>query len=327
MEFIVLDLETATEEQIKAALDYNNRTSKLMASEICKLQRINAEAKKSSKNQIEVQEPILVPDTPPTKEIDEDFENEVDYYYSAIKELTQEDIEEKIVDALPSRMNYQYKRILLRIQAEIMRNIKEIKNFLTEEDITLEEYEDFKEEILLEQTKLELIKKHLSVKEDEINIEEEQKDNNLIFVPTPGGNIRVLEELDRINQEYYDGFYTLFQSIKDGTFKNVRRFKNNEDLKGLCEVKSFKIRVLFTRLNHDSYAVISAFIKKSDKDKGYLNMVCSRYSDYKNIEDNLVSNLNNEEFMDLNKQYEEELFRKLAPSQKEPSILKVKGGE
>ena len=49
MEFIVLDLNTATEDQIKAAIDCNNRTSRLMNSEIDKLRRVAESAKKSKK--------------------------------------------------------------------------------------------------------------------------------------------------------------------------------------------------------------------------------------------------------------------------------------
>ena len=51
MEYIVLDLDTATEDQIKAAIDCNVRTSRLMRSEIEKLRRV-AESEKKTKNVI-----------------------------------------------------------------------------------------------------------------------------------------------------------------------------------------------------------------------------------------------------------------------------------
>ena len=85
MEFIVLDLTTATEEQIKAAIDCNNRTSRLMQSEIDKLRRVAETVKKSKKPiiiQVEPQE-----EKKETEIIDEDFENEVEYYLSQLKEL------------------------------------------------------------------------------------------------------------------------------------------------------------------------------------------------------------------------------------------------
>ena len=41
MEYIILDLQTATEEQLIAALDCNNRTARLMASEIEKLKFVH----------------------------------------------------------------------------------------------------------------------------------------------------------------------------------------------------------------------------------------------------------------------------------------------
>lgn len=323
MEFIVLDLTTATEEQIKAAIDCNNRTSRLMQSEIDKLRRVAETVKKSKKTiiiQVEPQE-----EKKETEIIDEDFENEVEYYLSQLKELKNSNIEDEFETSIPSRMHYQYERILTRLKLESIRLIKEIKDLLAEEGLSLEDMNAFKEELDLELKKIELINKALEpVKEEEQA--STKKDNKLIFVPTSGGDIRVLDEIDSIPYEYYDRFLGLFQSIKDGTFKNVQRFTGNNELNGLCEVKDFKVRVIFVRLTKDSYAIISAFTKKSDNDKAYRAAVIKKYNDFQIAESSLRKNIQNEEFLELHKTYETELFEKLSPTTKTP-VLKKKGGE
>lgn len=321
MEYIVLDLDTATEEQLRAAIDCNNRTYHMMTSEIAKLKKVAESTRKLTRPEIVEEEQIVVEEK---SEIDNDFENEVEYYYQALKEIPEEELEDEILTALPSRKNYQYQRIMYRLKAEILRSIKEIREFLAEEGLSLEEA-DLEEEMALEVKRLSLIDGQLALKEETIS-EEVQVNNNLIFVPTTGGNIRVLDEIDHIAPEYYERFNGLFQSIIDGTFKNVQRFSNQRDLAGLFEVKDFKTRVIFKRLNKDSYAVISAFIKKTDNNKGYQNMICSRYRDYLLIEDSLKANLDNPEFMAMQQLYTEELFNRVSSSTISP-VVKAKVGE
>ena len=320
MEYIILDLDTATEEQIKAAIDCNNRTYRMMTSEISKLKKVSESIRKTQKQ--EVCEPEAIQEEKPV--IDEDFEHELEYYYQALKELSLEELDTEIYSVLPSKRNYQYKRIMYRLKAEIVRNIKEIKDFITEEGVSLEDA-DLEKEMELELKRYNLLDQALREKET-VREDEEQIQNQLVFAPTLGGNIRVLDELDHIDPEYYERFDGLFKSIIDGTFKNVQRFSRNSDLAGLCEVKDFKTRVIFKRLSKNSYAVISAFIKKSDNDKGYRNMLSSRYNDYLLIEDSLKANLSNEEFISMQRLYTEELFNKVSKNASTPQI-KIKGGE
>lgn len=321
MEFIILDLANVTEEQLKATIDCNNRTYRMMTSEISKLKKVAETARKVVSHE-EVEEVTEIVETKST--IDEDFEHEVEYYYQALKELPEEELEDEIETVLPSKRNYQYKRIMYRLKAEIVRSMKEISDFLKEEGLSLEEAE-LENEMALELKRIKLLEQELQRKEQTTD-EEIQTQNNLVFAPTLSGNIRILDEMEHIDPEYYERFSGLFQSIIDGTFKNVQRFSRNSDLAGLCEVKDFKTRVVFKRLDKNTYAVISAFIKKSDNDKGYRNMLSSRYSDYLQIESSLKKNLANEEFVSMHKLYTEELFNIIAPTQLTPQI-KIKGGE
>ena len=138
MEFIVLDLSNATEEQLRATIDCNSRTYRMMTSEISKLKKVAETARKV----VRQEEPEVVVETVESKPtIDEDFEHEIEYYFQALKELPEEELETEIETVLPSKRNYQYQRIMYRLKAEIIRNIKEIRDFLQEECLSLEEAE------------------------------------------------------------------------------------------------------------------------------------------------------------------------------------------
>lgn len=326
MEFIVLDLNNATEAQLTATLECNSRTARLMSSEIEKLRRVSEAAQKREKQPEE--ETIVVQSQEKEQSIvDEDFENEVEYYYSQIKKLNSDNLDSEFLNALPARKNYQYERIMNRLKLESFRTIKEIKDFLSEEGLSSGEISIFKDDLELEFRKIQLLDKYLAPQAEEEKVQE-TKENNLIFVPTSGGGIRVLDEIDSMPIEYYDRFNGLFRSIKEGTFKNVKRFAGNSELAGLCEVRDNKVRVLFVRLNNDSYAIISAFIKKTDNDSVYRSSVTKKYMNYQLVENSLISNLANEEFTQLHKDYEKELFRKLSPSiDKAIPVVKKKSGD
>ena len=160
--------------------------------------------------------------------------------------------------------------------------------------------------------KIKAISKQLTLTIEEIT-QTPVIENELIFVPTSGGNIRIFDELDHIPSNFYKKFESLFASIKDGTFKGVKKLQGS--LEGLAEVRDIPSgsRVTFMRLDQNRYAVISAFVKKSDNNSGYQKMVENHYQSYRQQEPALKANLDNPEFLELHKQYEQELFRKLSP--------------
>ena len=253
----------------------------------------------------------------------EDFEDEVEFYLSQLKELNSDNLEEGLKEVLPTKKNQEYKKIVLRLILESLKVIKDIEEVIEEcsRDEDKDEIEMFKEEISFEQRKISLLRKTLEIKQEEI-IEEEQQENKLIFVPTSGGSIRVLDEIEKIPEEFYESFITLFNSIKDGTFKNVKRFTNNNALNGICEVKDLKVRIVFARLNKNSYAIITAFVKKTQNDKGYSEGLKSKVADYRMISDILKLNLENEEFIKLQQTYEQELYRKLGIQESSKTYVK-----
>lgn len=310
MDFININLLDSSYDQLAQATDSNIQSLKLLCSQVEAMKKAAATIKKK----VVIEEPIEE-----EKEtiaeiksyVDSDFEDEVDYYLKQLKELTSSNIDDKIVSVLPSRKHYQYERILQRLKLESIRYIKELKDLIREEGLSINDCLEFRDELNLELKKIALINKLLLPVNENEDVES-IRENKLIFVPTTGGNVRVLEELSSMPSDYYERFNGLFQSIKNGTFKNVKRFSSNSYLQGLCEVKDFKTRVVFVRLSDDCYAVISAFIKKSDNDKSYRTGVEKKYADFLNVEDRLIANLDSVEFMEFNAFLEQELFNMLS---------------
>ena len=309
MAFKFIDISDLTEGQLIEVIEENAKTAAFTSEEI---RQLKAAAKPKTAS------PSIIIDNSKTEEqpaVDRsDFEDEVEYYYSQVKEITPATISEKLHLCVPKRTNKNFEKIILRLKLESLRNIREINEVIREyssiEDP--EEMQMFKDEILFEQEKIAFYDQLLSpVKEEVEQVEEEEQSNRMIFVPTNGGNIRILDEIDHIPDTFYDLFLELFLSIKDGSFKNVKRFTNNAALTGLVEVKNPQSRVVFARLNENTYAIITAFVKKTQRDKGYLDSLKNKAADYKAISEILKRNLSNPEFLELHQQYEEELFRKL----------------
>lgn len=309
MEFIVIkDLTDVTEEELLEAMKKNANTASLCREQIRKMKAAAAKTKKvvPIPNIEEYQtDSVTIED-----EDKANFEDEIEYYISSMKEITADNIDSEIEDVLPVRKNPNYRTILYRLKLEALRNIREIEELFEEADET-EDLTIFKDEIILEQRKISYIDKALTQqKSSEVTQEQEEK-NNIVFVPTSGGSIRVLDEMERIPQEYQAGFKELFDSIQDGTFKGIKKFKNNNALNGIIEVKGFQVRVVFARLNKNTYALITAFIKKCDNDNGYVSVLKQKVADYRTISEQLKKNLSNPEFMDQQREYKEELYRLL----------------
>ena len=213
---------------------------------------------------------------------------------------------------LPRRKHPRYKDILYRLSIESIKEIKDLKDILREEEISEDDELLCRNLIDTEKRKIDCIKSRLisSVIESEEEIEEK---NKLVLVPTSNGNTRVVDELEHIPSDYYDGFRELIQSIEDGTFKNVKVFKNNNNLIGISEVKAFKIRVVFTRLSSDTYALITAFVKKCDNDKLYNESLVNKVRDYFSKENMLKEAIKDPVFMEENEKNLKQLWNIISP--------------
>ena len=243
---------------------------------------------------------------------DKAFEDEIKYYYENIRDVKVDDnLKQNLEMALPSKKHGNYEKINLRLRAELLREIKIIYELIKEEDIDKDDLIDLKGEISNIKIKSEMVKS-ITEEQEKSDVEVKSISNQLIFTETSSGNIRILDEIDHIDQDYYDRIIALLNSIKDGSFKNVKRFRSiNNKTAGVSEVKLFKVRVLFEKVEANKYAIISVFVKKSDMDKGYVEQIGHRISVYKNQEDEIKSQLSDDVFLMKNREIEQIVYTKL----------------
>ena len=301
MEIRILDPNSSLDEMLEVIED-NIRATTQTREEISKLKLQSKRAKK----QDVVIKPIKKETTEKEPYCDIDFEEEMEYYLTDYKSLREDNLEEDLLSILPSKKTYRYKDIILRLIAESLKEIKEVNELISRENFSSEELTDLRSVILLEKKKISILKEHLKHK-DEVETEEEVN-NEIILVPSLTGNVKLIEDLEHIHPSNYEAFLELVESIKNGTFKGVKRFTNNMRFAGISEVRGFQVRIAFARIGKNKYALITAFTKKCDNDKGYRDSLTQKLSDYRLQEDKLKALAEDEEFLRENELNVERLY-------------------
>lgn len=325
MEIIKTIPENITSEKLAGIIDSNIDTDRKMKREIEKA----IEERDIEPEQVILEEPYKIKSTlidldNESVEFDShiEYEETIEYFLGkvdAIEEVTMENIEEQ----LPDPLDYDYEPILLRVMAELLKQNFEIREMMQETELTEEDVSVLNKQIINNKKKTAIIRTLVTKKEEEKEEDHGPIRNKLVFVPNDSGSPIVLSELRHIDSEYYDKFIGLFDSIRTGKFKNFNRLSYH----GIFEVKDFKVRVLFTRLNKDTYAIISAFTKKVTTSKGYKEFVSLRATNYAKVADKLKRNLDNEEFLSLNSDYEIELDKILGKTEEKSKVLEKKGDQ
>ena len=227
--------------------------------------------------------------------------------------------EDSIREILPDSDDYRYNDIIMRLHAESLKDIKDMSEMCLEDGSYYdEEVQSF---IQNEYRKIEILQSFIDV--EIVEEEDVGHSNKLLLIPNPNGKIRVLDDLDHVPNDYYDEVNSLIMSIVDGTFKKVKKFKSNNALcGGVCEVKGSNARVLFKRLDYDTYAIISVFLKKTNNDKGYQEFIRGRIGEFRLYEDEYKKKIEDSEFMELNDFYVCELFNRIGNTSKEKTYKK-----
>lgn len=296
-----------------------NEECKLLLGEIekncrkTKMMREAIERLKARRNEIVKDQPsVTFEDDYDDDDIEEEngFEDEVEFYLEDYRNLDDDFSLEDLIDVLPVKSNYSFEKILLRLQAESLKEIKELQEILMDSsEISKEELIEYRKLIETEKRKMLFLRKILSDKEE--ILPEQIEPNKIILVPNLYGNIRVLEELENIPIEYYPFFRELVDSIRDGSFKGVKRFTNNRLLNGISEVRGFKVRIAFTRVGKKTYALITAFVKKVNTDHLYQKTLASKIDDYRIVYKNIKDNLDDPVFLEENAENVDRLFELL----------------
>lgn len=185
----------------------------------------------------------------------------VDEYFEKIEKT--KNINE-IFNLLPDRNNPEFDNILTMIMVKLYAKKVEILNFMKQykEDV----YEIFEGDLNLIEEKIEKILDYKDQKEEKI--ENVSSCNKVVFLKNSNGEPTIFNNLKGY-EEYYDSFLELFNSILDGTLKNFGTYNNNNKINGLYKVKLFKTRIIFSRINEDTFAILGATKKKTDNDLRY----------------------------------------------------------
>lgn len=305
MEIFIDTSKIIDEEELIKALKSNCKTASILRKEINKIEKENEE------NETMIFDENILSTITPEVADEENFEYE--YYYSEIKKIerdkSENEIDKIINENLPSLENPNYDKIINRIKSEILSEIIELNNLLllSGDDIKLQE--EIKEMINVEKFKFSIINKGIESKD----IKKEKINNNLVFLKTESDNTYCLRDLNGIKREYYKSFKDLLMSIKNGTFKNVKRLTTtNSKLNSISEVRGFKTRVIFDRIDSKTYIILMCAVKKSDFDLGYQNLLEGRCFKYRCFKNTIFEKKDEDEFIKENMKIEEQLFLKLS---------------
>lgn len=304
-----INIKTATVETLMQTLDDNKREYMFKQKEIKRLKKIAIPEKKSIILPRKENSNTTPRRKPKINKLEEEMMSHIQKFQSANPS--------ELKDILPSKANGNYQNIIFRLRLESIKTISEINEIITqyEEELTLEELKYYKKELRKEQDKQNILITVLEP-EQQTKLPEEKIENDFIFAPTQGGNIRVLEELEKnIPREYYESFLGLIESMKKGVFKNMRKVHGPSiNTRGFYEVRDIigGTRLFVDKIDDNKIVLISAFVKKTDSNNNYYNTVQMKIREYNNRKQALINNLSNPEFIVLNKQYEMELFNKLS---------------
>ena len=140
MEIKIIDIATATSEELIETLDENNKTASLMLEEIKKLKAIAGEER-----EIIIENTSSFPEPLQEEEEEDSLEDELGYYIENFNNASLEELEENSDDILPSPENPNYQNIILRIKIELLKAIREINEIIkTTEKTNKEELEYYK---------------------------------------------------------------------------------------------------------------------------------------------------------------------------------------
>lgn len=179
-------------------------------------------------------------------------------------------------------------RLLIVLNAEIL----ELNNLLLNE-----EDEDIKNDLI----KLETIYDELIDYRDYEDVEEQDNntDMKVVFLMSSEDKSFFEKDLESVPEEYYNDFIVLLESIKHGTFKQVKKFVNvRRDLYPFTEVKKYQTRIFFNKIDANTVLISGAMVKKVSSSKHYFGYLSNRSKILYNLDNDSMKNaINNEMFM------------------------------
>ncbi len=222
-----------------------------------------------------------------------------------IDTLDDEEASAKIKKILNTSISNAY--LLGIIKFNLYQEIVEYNKMLLSSDNALEMTEINKQIAMLKR-KIQLLE---YAREEEELIETSTEDNNIYFLTSTLGNIFFKESLRKnVPLDYYQAFKELLLTIKNGTFKGLKKLKDIP----YFEVKDFKIRIIFTHLEGNNFLILDAFMKKADTSIQISNILKNRASNIAKIKESICHSLTDPNFIATQNSYYEEIISMLDES-------------
>lgn len=305
--------------KITSTIDANCEKASVTRREIEKLKKQNVNNDEERKLEIFETDEIVEE----KESIDDEFEDEIDFYLNDYLYISDNFTMDELINILPNKNNYRFNDIIMRLYAESLKAMNEYRMFAKDDDNSKEDLAEISKALVAEKRKMSCLLEIINHKDD---IKEKDNKNKLFLIPNSTGSVKILDDLRSEDASFYPSFLELINSIEDGTFKNVKRFKNNNDLVGVCEVKGYQVRVVFARIDKDTYGLITALVKKQDNDSNYRNFLKKRISEYRKVCPSLKKYISDEKIMAENSDNLVELYNILGVA-KENGVEKKKGGK
>lgn len=190
-------------------------------------------------------------------------------YYKGIELLTNED---DISNALPFPNYTNFFPIvtgLIKILEDSIQNYERLIQTNEDEELT----ELYKEELIFKKLKLKICNERLKqaeeIKTDEVETLDSTDAKTIVFASTSSGRSYLEQDLKYVPEEYYSDILDCINDIeigrKEENIEISRPFNsNNKKLKGLHEIKRFKIRLAYTILSKNIIYVMIVRQKKDD---------------------------------------------------------------
>ena len=224
---------------------------------------------------------------------------------------------------LPDKANENYTDIINSILIKLLEEKVIIQRLMKE---TKKEDPDmiyYKEELTKVLEKINYIKNY----NNRITVFKEnfvKKTNHIIFLNTNALNNCFMNDiLKNIDEHYYGYVKDLLESIKYGSFKNVKSFTGNDKLTGLFEVKLSQVRIIFRRLQPGVYVVVQVLIKKFQQTHQYHTSMIARNNLYNSNEPYILSRIKDKEYLDYNDNIYNDLINYLDVNRKGDSNGRV----
>ncbi len=235
---------------------------------------------------------------------EEDETVDISFYWNHLKHNKNGNWE----NTLPKKENPQFFLLMNLLIAEVLKEIKEMEEFILKEQLEGEDKLDFEQEIIENR---QLIHSLISYrdKKEESNVKETSK-NKIVYLTSYNNNCYAISDASRdIEPDFYPSFLELIESIENGTFKNIKAFTNSEKLNGLLEVRNPQVRVIFKQIGENTYAILHLFVKKTNNNTGYRKKLEIRAENFRNQMDYMKRNLENESYLETQENYHKELKR------------------